>query len=157
MHGAMISGGWVCALHVRTAGLGGAALGSDEEEILYLAFVVIDVLTNQVSQYTYSAQTEIVKILSELHDKCEDKKLLLALYRQVLSKVHSGLKLRLNYISLILIFSCCGRIKRKQILHKGAKNVFKKTVFLRRNRTKRLQNYDKSKVNRYQKTNNKVN
>ncbi|XP_049879904.1 RNA-binding protein fusilli isoform X2 [Pectinophora gossypiella] len=44
----MISGGWVCALHVRTAGLGGAALGSDEEEIVYLAYVVIDVLTNQV-------------------------------------------------------------------------------------------------------------
>lgn len=52
----MISGGWVCALHVRTAGLGGAALGSDEEEIVYLAFVVIDVLTNQVSQYKYTAQ-----------------------------------------------------------------------------------------------------
>ncbi|CAH1640727.1 unnamed protein product [Spodoptera littoralis] len=46
----MISGGWVCALHVRTAGLGGAALGSDEEEIVYLAYVVIDVLTNQVSE-----------------------------------------------------------------------------------------------------------
>lgn len=50
----MISGGWVCALHVRTAGLGGAALGSDEEEIVYLAYVVIDVLTNQVRQYTRS-------------------------------------------------------------------------------------------------------
>lgn len=48
LYGAMISGGWVCALHVRTAGLGGAALGSDEEEIVYLAYVVIDVLTNQV-------------------------------------------------------------------------------------------------------------
>ncbi|XP_022119664.2 RNA-binding protein fusilli isoform X2 [Pieris rapae] len=44
----MISGGWVCALHVRTAGLGGAALGSDEEEIVYLAYVVIDVQTNQI-------------------------------------------------------------------------------------------------------------
>ncbi|XP_075985541.1 epithelial splicing regulatory protein fusilli isoform X2 [Anticarsia gemmatalis] len=44
----MISGGWVCALHVRTAGLGGTALGSDEEEIVYLAYVVIDVLTNQI-------------------------------------------------------------------------------------------------------------
>lgn len=50
VHGAMISGGWVCALHVRTAGLGGAALGSDEEEVVYLAYAVIDVLTNQVSQ-----------------------------------------------------------------------------------------------------------
>lgn len=48
VYGAMISGGWVCALHVRTAGLAGAALGSDEEEIVYLAYVVIDVLTNQV-------------------------------------------------------------------------------------------------------------
>ncbi|XP_013191763.1 RNA-binding protein fusilli isoform X2 [Amyelois transitella] len=44
----MISGGWVCALHVQTAGLGGAALGSDEEEIVYLAYVVIDVHTNQI-------------------------------------------------------------------------------------------------------------
>ncbi|XP_045512788.1 RNA-binding protein fusilli isoform X1 [Pieris brassicae] len=44
----MISGGWVCALHVRTAGLGGAALGSDEEEIVYLAYVLIDVQTNQI-------------------------------------------------------------------------------------------------------------
>lgn len=50
VHGAMISGGWVCALHVRTAGLGGSALGSDEEEIVYLAYVVIDVITNQVSR-----------------------------------------------------------------------------------------------------------
>lgn len=45
----MISGGWVCALHVRTGGLGGAALGSDEEEIVYLAYIVIDVHSNQVS------------------------------------------------------------------------------------------------------------
>ncbi|XP_045505455.1 RNA-binding protein fusilli isoform X1 [Colias croceus] len=44
----MINGGWVCALHVRTAGLGGAALGSDEEEIVYLAYIVIDVQTNQI-------------------------------------------------------------------------------------------------------------
>ncbi|XP_063542579.1 RNA-binding protein fusilli isoform X2 [Cydia strobilella] len=44
----MISGGWVCALHVRTAGLGGAALGSDEEEVVYLAYIVIDVSNNQV-------------------------------------------------------------------------------------------------------------
>ncbi|KAL0811848.1 hypothetical protein ABMA28_009274 [Loxostege sticticalis] len=44
----MISGGWVCALHVRTGGLGGAALGSDEEEIVYLAYIVIDVHSNQV-------------------------------------------------------------------------------------------------------------
>lgn len=48
VHDAMITGGWVCALHVRTAGLGGAALGSDEEEVVYLAYVVIDVLSNQV-------------------------------------------------------------------------------------------------------------
>lgn len=54
VHGAMISGGWVCALHVRTAGLGGAALGSDEEEIVYLAYVVIDVHTNQVSLKIYT-------------------------------------------------------------------------------------------------------
>ncbi|XP_072948232.1 RNA-binding protein fusilli isoform X2 [Epargyreus clarus] len=44
----MVTGGWVCALHVRTAGLGGVALGSDEEEIVYLAYIVIDVFTNQI-------------------------------------------------------------------------------------------------------------
>ncbi|CAK1543604.1 unnamed protein product [Leptosia nina] len=44
----MISGGWVCALHVRTGGLAGAALGSDEEEIVYLAYVLIDVQANQI-------------------------------------------------------------------------------------------------------------
>ncbi|CAH2097588.1 unnamed protein product [Euphydryas editha] len=52
----MISGGWVCALHVRTAGLGGAALGSDEEEIVYLAYVVIDVLTNQIREHKNSKE-----------------------------------------------------------------------------------------------------
>ncbi|KPJ00800.1 hypothetical protein RR46_07639 [Papilio xuthus] len=49
----MISGGWVCALHVRTAGLAGAALGSDEEEIVYLAYIVIDVHTNQSITFCY--------------------------------------------------------------------------------------------------------
>ncbi|XP_023947834.2 RNA-binding protein fusilli-like [Bicyclus anynana] len=44
----MTSGGWVCALHVRTAGQGGAALGSDEAETVTLAYVVIDVVSNQV-------------------------------------------------------------------------------------------------------------
>ncbi|CAG4938904.1 unnamed protein product [Colias eurytheme] len=53
----MINGGWVCALHVRTAGLGGAALGSDEEEIVYLAYIVIDVQTNQV---THQCQNNVL-------------------------------------------------------------------------------------------------
>lgn len=44
----------MCVLHVRTAGLGGAALGSDEEEVVYLAYVIIDVSTNQVNKRTYS-------------------------------------------------------------------------------------------------------
>lgn len=44
----------MCVLHVRTAGLGGAALGSDEEEVVYLAYVIIDVSTNQVNNRTYS-------------------------------------------------------------------------------------------------------
>ncbi|XP_050673092.1 RNA-binding protein fusilli isoform X2 [Leptidea sinapis] len=44
----MISGGCVCALHVRTGGQGGANLGADEEEIVYLAYIVIDVQTNQI-------------------------------------------------------------------------------------------------------------
>lgn len=47
----MINGGWVCALHVRTAGLSGANLGTDEEEVVYLAYVIIDVQTNQVSAH----------------------------------------------------------------------------------------------------------
>lgn len=58
VHGAMISGGWVCALHVRTAGLGGAALGSDEEEVVYLAYAVVDVLTNQVSPINPRSKTK---------------------------------------------------------------------------------------------------
>lgn len=57
LHGTMISGGWVCVLHVRTAGLGGAALGSDEEEVVYLAYVIIDVSTNQVNKRTYYSMT----------------------------------------------------------------------------------------------------
>ncbi|KPJ19721.1 hypothetical protein RR48_04693 [Papilio machaon] len=56
----MISGGWVCALHVRTAGLAGAALGSDEEEIVYLAYVVIDVLTNQLTSFCKCQQQACV-------------------------------------------------------------------------------------------------
>lgn len=66
VHGAMISGGWVCALHVRTAGLGGAALGSDEEEIVYLAYIVIDVLTNQVSQEVICLIAGISRFYDEL-------------------------------------------------------------------------------------------
>lgn len=65
VHGAMISGGWVCALHVRTAGLGGAALGSDEEEIVYLAYVVIDVLSNQVS--LHENRTYLFEAINEVH------------------------------------------------------------------------------------------
>ncbi|CAH2237704.1 jg11380 [Pararge aegeria aegeria] len=57
----MISGGWVCALHVRTAGLGGAALGSDEEEAVYLAYVVIDVLTNQ-EDYGHRKEIKVILI-----------------------------------------------------------------------------------------------
>lgn len=49
----MISGGWVCALHVRTGGLGGSALGADEEEVIYLAYAIIDVNSNKVSLQNY--------------------------------------------------------------------------------------------------------
>ncbi|VVC86448.1 unnamed protein product [Leptidea sinapis] len=51
----MISGGCVCALHVRTGGQGGANLGADEEEIVYLAYIVIDVQTNQTQKPGRSA------------------------------------------------------------------------------------------------------
>ena len=37
------------ALYVATAGLQGNALGTDEEEITYLAYVLIDALQNKVN------------------------------------------------------------------------------------------------------------
>lgn len=38
----------LCVLHVATAGLQGIALGSDEEEIVLLIYVIIDVQHNKV-------------------------------------------------------------------------------------------------------------
>lgn len=43
------SSNYVVALYVTTAGLQGNALGSDEEEITLLVYVLIDVLQNKVT------------------------------------------------------------------------------------------------------------
>ena len=40
---------YLCALYVATAGQQGAGLGSDEEEIVLLIYVIIDVDINKVS------------------------------------------------------------------------------------------------------------
>lgn len=38
----------LCVLHLATAGLNGALLGSDEEEIVFVSLVVINSVNNQV-------------------------------------------------------------------------------------------------------------
>lgn len=43
------SSNYVVALYVATAGLQGNTLGSDEEEITLLVYVLLDVLQNKVS------------------------------------------------------------------------------------------------------------
>ncbi|EZA57243.1 hypothetical protein X777_02494 [Ooceraea biroi] len=43
------SSNYVVALYVATAGLQGNALGSDEEEITLLVYVLIDVVQNKVT------------------------------------------------------------------------------------------------------------
>ncbi|KAK3927779.1 Epithelial splicing regulatory protein 1 [Frankliniella fusca] len=40
---------YLCVLYVATAGQQGARLGSDEEEIVLLIYIVIDVAANKVS------------------------------------------------------------------------------------------------------------
>lgn len=40
---------YLCVLYVATAGQQGARLGSDEEEIVLLIYVLIDVAANKVS------------------------------------------------------------------------------------------------------------
>lgn len=45
----LTSSQYLCVLHIATAGLQGAALGSDEEEIVLLIYVIIDVQHNKVS------------------------------------------------------------------------------------------------------------
>lgn len=43
---------YVCVLYLATAGLQGPAMGSDEEEIVLLIYVVIDVPQNKVRNGT---------------------------------------------------------------------------------------------------------
>lgn len=44
----MLGTPYVCAFYVATAGLQGALLGSDEEEIILLIYVIIDLTQNKV-------------------------------------------------------------------------------------------------------------
>ncbi len=46
----MLGTPYLCAFYVATAGLQGASLGSDEEEIVLLIYVIIDMTQNQVSR-----------------------------------------------------------------------------------------------------------
>lgn len=52
--------GHACAVWVATAGQQGLALGSDEQPLVLLAFVVIDVSANKVSQYSSLTTTSTV-------------------------------------------------------------------------------------------------
>lgn len=45
----MLGTPYLCAFYVATAGLQGASLGSDEEEIVLLIYVIIDMTQNKVS------------------------------------------------------------------------------------------------------------
>lgn len=44
----MLVPGHVCSLYVATDGANGQSLGSDEKDIILLAYTVIDVTTNEV-------------------------------------------------------------------------------------------------------------
>ncbi|KAJ3636916.1 hypothetical protein MTP99_000417 [Tenebrio molitor] len=45
----MIGPHHVCVLYVATAGLQGSLMGSDEQEIVLLIYVIVDVVQNKVS------------------------------------------------------------------------------------------------------------
>lgn len=45
----MIGPHHVCILYVTTAGLQGPLMGSDEQEIVLLIYVIVDVIQNEVS------------------------------------------------------------------------------------------------------------
>lgn len=51
----MLSTPYLCAFYVATAGLQGASLGSDEEEIVLLIYVIIDVTQNKVRIFKNNA------------------------------------------------------------------------------------------------------
>ena len=42
----------MCVLYVATAGLQGNALGSDEQEVVLLVYVIVEVSANKVSPLT---------------------------------------------------------------------------------------------------------
>lgn len=46
----MIGPHYVCVLYVATAGLQGSLMGSDEQEIVLLIYVVVDVVSNKVGR-----------------------------------------------------------------------------------------------------------
>ena len=43
----------ICILYVATAGLQGALMGSDEQEIVLLIYVIVDVIQNKVSHFYF--------------------------------------------------------------------------------------------------------
>lgn len=47
----MIGPHHICVLYVATAGLQGPLMGSDEQEIVLLIYVIIDSIQNQVRNY----------------------------------------------------------------------------------------------------------
>lgn len=50
----MLVPGHVCSLYLATGGSGGAALGSDEKEIVLLDCTIIDVSTNEVRTFIFT-------------------------------------------------------------------------------------------------------
>lgn len=53
----MLGTPYLCAFYVATAGLQGASLGSDEEEIVLLIYVIIDMTQNKVSRFGFHIVT----------------------------------------------------------------------------------------------------
>lgn len=49
----MIGAHHVCVMYVATAGLQGSLMGSDEQEIVLLIYVIVDVVQNKVRQLFY--------------------------------------------------------------------------------------------------------
>lgn len=49
----MMGSRYLCVLYVATAGQQGQRLGSDEEEVVLLIYVVIDVALNKVSAHAF--------------------------------------------------------------------------------------------------------
>lgn len=65
----MIGPHHICVLYVATAGLQGPLMGSDEQEIVLLIYVIVDVIQNKVSAFV--TNTIIAHLhLPFTHSKC---------------------------------------------------------------------------------------